>query len=125
MTDYSEAPSELDDDTLLNKVDAVLLRYRRESSAVIHPKERVSPFPISSQAAGRQSENTLISTERAIPVLTERCLLASGSWPLESDISLLLCYAFDAALREAQINLSPADRLVLLQALSRRLPKNL
>jgi hypothetical protein len=125
MTDDSEVPSESNDDALLNKVDAVLLRYRKESSAVIHPKERVSPFSISSRAVGRQAENKSASVDIVVPTLTEKCLLPSANISVESDISLLLSYAFDAALRETQIHLNPVDRLMLFQALSRRLPKNL
>lgn len=125
MTDDSEVPSESNDDALLNKVDAVPLRYRKESSAVIHPKERVSPFSISSRAVGRQAENKSASADIVVPTLTEKCLLPSANFSVESDISLLLSYAFDAALRETQIYLNPADRLMLFQALSRRLPKNL
>lgn len=125
MGDHSEMPSEIDDEILLNKLDIVLLRYRKESSALIHPKEAVSPFPVSSQVVGRLSENIPASANQAIPTLTEKCSLPSVNWPVEFDVSLLLCYAFDAALRETQIKLSPADRLALLQALSRRLPKNL
>lgn len=125
MSDHSEIPSEIDDETLLSKLNIVLLRYRKESSALIHPKEAVSPFPVSSQVVGRQSGNIPASTHQVIPTLTEKCSLPSVNWPVEFDVSLLLCYAFDAALREAQIKLSPVDRLALLQALSRRLPKNL
>lgn len=125
MTDHSEMPSDLDEEVLLNKIDAVLLKYRRESSAVIHPKEAISPFPDPVRVEEAHSGNTMASGARVIPVLTERCALLSRDWPEEADISLLLCYAFDAALREARINLSPGDRLALLRALSHRLPKNL
>ena len=72
-----------------------------------------------------QNDESVSSEVDGIPVLTEQVTLVLDEWPSQSEISELLYFAFDAALRETSIHLDPAERLTLIQALGKRLPKNL
>lgn len=131
MTDNQPDKSlEVEDEILLDKLDSMLRRHRRESSSLMRAVEPVasshmdtvavlSAPPASSQAI----DGFALDTGQA-PVLTDRVALSIDDWPAQSEISELLCVAFDAAIREAQIHLDPAERLTLLQALAKRLPKN-
>jgi hypothetical protein len=131
MTDTQPDKSqELEDEILLDKLDSMLRKHRREYSSIMRATEQVAPsqsdvedgiFP-ESCLDGREIVPSSGADE--IPILTEKVTIAIDSWPAQTDISELLCFAFDAAVRETQISLNPAERLTLLQALAKRLPKN-
>ncbi|SDY58216.1 hypothetical protein [Nitrosomonas sp. Nm33] len=114
MTDHSVISAKIDDDVWLNKLEVVLLRYRKKSSVMIHPKEAVLALPVSSRNAWDQAEKIQPLVEQRIPTLTEKRILTSAVWSLESDISFLLCYVFDAILREVKINLTPSGAIAAL-----------
>lgn len=133
MTDHPDVPPEPEDNTLLNKLDAILKKYRKEYSAVIRPADlKATPaipepsvsisdsIPTPSQVDARPS-----FTVPEIPILMERIVVAPEISFNESGISLLLCYAFDSALKDAKLDLTSTQRFELLQALAQRLPKNL
>lgn len=135
MTDNQpDIAEELEGELLLGKVDSMLRRHRREQFSLMQSAEPV----VSEQrdlvgAPSAEAGLVELSREEAdattevggIPVLTEQVMLVMEAWPSQSEISELLYFAFDEALREASINLDPAKRLMLVQALGKRLPKNL
>ncbi|HMV13120.1 MAG TPA: hypothetical protein PKD88_06230 [Nitrosomonas sp.] len=133
MTDHLDVPPEPEDNTLLNKLDAILKKYRKEYSAVIRPADLKAtpaipepPTPIVTPAPTQNQSDVLPSfTVPEIPILTERIVVAPEISFNESGISLLLCYAFDSALKDAKLDLTSTQRFELLQALAQRLPKNL
>ncbi len=129
MTDHLDIPPEPEDHTLLNKLDAILKKYRKEYSAVIRPADLKAPptIPESSTPATIPNPiNTLPSSPALeLPILTEEVVVAPEVSFNESGISLLLCYAFDTALKDAKLDLTSTQRFALLQALAQRLPKNL
>ncbi|MCE7917883.1 MAG: hypothetical protein DYH16_10215 [Nitrosomonas sp. PRO5] len=130
--DLSAEPEE--DELLLGKVDSMLHRHRREQSSLMQsseqtvakldePGERL-PAEVGSVEVPQNDEGVSSEVD-GIPVLTEQVTLVLDEWPSQSEISELLYFAFDAALRETSIHLDPAERLTLIQALGKRLPKNL
>lgn len=132
--DQPDIYAELEEDALLlGKVDSMLYRHRREQSSLIQSSEQTAvelagsgemlPAEVGSAEISRSDDSALPEDE--IPVLTEQVTLALDEWPSQSELSELLCFAFDAALRETSIHLDPAERLTLIQALGKRLPKNL
>lgn len=140
MTDHPDIPPEPEDHTLLNKLDAILKKYRKEYSAVIHPADlkaapaipespelpESTPNPAAITPASPNQVDMLPSiTAPDIPILMEKIVVAPEISFNESGISLLLCYAFDSALKDAKLNLTSSQRFALLQALAQRLPKNL
>ncbi|MXS85022.1 hypothetical protein ABO04_03610 [Nitrosomonas sp. HPC101] len=120
---------------LLNKVDSMLRRHRQEQASLIQPVEQqvvTNPPGSMEQSFFRFGELSGELTETqpgidGIPVLTDQVALTMSinEWSSQTEISELLCFAFDAALREACINLNPAERLTLIHALGKRLPRNL
>lgn len=129
-----DIPAELEDELLLGKVDSMLRRHRREQSSLMQLAEQVAPEQLhSGEAPPYETELVELPWEEVdaptevdgIPVLTEQVTLVMEEWPSQPEISELLYFAFDAALRETSINLDPATRLTLIQALGKRLPKNL
>ncbi len=135
MTDnQSDIPEDLEDELLLGKVDSMLHRHRREQSSLIQPAEKPGTKQagfeeslVSGAESAEESQRDAAATPAAdeIPVLTDQVTLAMDEWPEQAEISELLYFAFDAALRETSISLNPAERLTLIQALGKRLPKNL
>lgn len=130
--DQPDIAQELEDDILLTKVDAMLHRHRQEQFSLIRPAAEPAVASTSDaweQPALESSELPDNSAEAAdidgIPVLTDQVTLTIDEWPSQTEISEWLYYAFDAALREACISLNPAERLILIQALGKRLPKNI
>ncbi|MBV6390526.1 MAG: hypothetical protein JNIBNLAF_02247 [Nitrosomonas europaea] len=130
--DLSAEPEE--DELLLGKVDSMLHRHRREQSSLMQSSEQTvakldDPGEMLPAEVGSvevpQNDEGVSSEVDGIPVLTERVTLVLDEWPSQSEISELLYFAFDAALRETSIHLDPAERLTLIQALGKRLPKNL
>ncbi|WP_300087966.1 hypothetical protein [uncultured Nitrosomonas sp.] len=136
MTDNQpDIAEELEDELLLGKVDSMLRRHRREQFSLMQSAEPVVSeqrdlVGAPSAEAGlvelsREEADDATTEVGGIPVLTEQVMLVMEAWPSQSEISELLYFAFDEALREASINLDPAKRLMLVQALGKRLPKNL
>lgn len=132
MTDQPNIPPEIppepEDHSLLTKLDAILQKYRKEYSAVMRSADlkvvSANPEPLVSNES--QAEDVLPSlTPPEIPILTEKVVVTPEISFNESGISLLLCYAFDSALKDAKLNLTSSQRFALLQALAQRLPKNL
>jgi len=115
---------ELEDELLLGKVDSMLRRHRREQFFLMQSAEPVTSAEVGLVELSREEADATTEVD-GIPVLTEQVTLVMEAWPSQSEISELLYFAFDAALREASINLDPAKRLMLIQALGKRLPKNL
>jgi len=128
MTDSdAEQIAESDEDSLLLKLDAVLQRYQHENSSLV--QKRQPPGAASNAAqkeviSGQLSSPPLSLESDEIPLLIEKVELTTNDWPAASGISELLCFAFDHAIRDAQIKLDPLTRITLLQALAKRLPKN-
>lgn len=133
--DQPDLSAELEEDELLlGKVDSMLHRHRREQSSLMQSSEQTTaklddpgemlPAEVGSVKVPQDNEGVSPEVD-GIPVLTEQVTLALDEWPSQSEISELLYFAFDAALRETSIHLDPAERLTLIQALGKRLPKNL
>lgn len=133
--DQPDIFAELEEDTLLlGKVDSMLHRHRREQSSLMQSSEQTAaklddpremlPAEVGPVEISRDNDDVLTEAD-GIPVLTEQVTLTLDEWPSQSEISELLYFAFDAALRETSIHLDPAERLTLIQALGKRLPKNL
>lgn len=129
MTDSdAKQIAESDEDSLLLKLDAILQRYQHENGSLaqkrqppsaannVAQKEEVTSEQLSSPSLSLESDE--------IPLLIEKVELTTNDWPATNEISELLCFAFDHALREARITLDPLARITLLQALAKRLPKN-
>lgn len=130
--DQPDITQEPEDEILLNKVDSMLRRHRQEQSSLMQSVEQIiaSSFDSMEQLPSASGELPGDIAELApdidgIPVLTDRVTLTIDEWPSPTEISELLYFAFDAALREACISLNPAERLTLIQALGKRLPKNI
>lgn len=133
--DQPDLSAELEEDTLLlGKVDSMLHRHRREQSSLMQSSEQSAAKPddpgemLSAEVGPveipQDDEGVSLEVD-GIPVLTDQVTLTIDEWPSQSEISELLYFAFDAALRETFIHLDPAERLTLIQALGKRLPKNL
>lgn len=129
MTDHLDIPPEPEDHTLLNKLDAILKKYRKEYSAVIRPADlKVSPTtpePSTPTTIPNPTNTRPSSPALELPILMEKIVVAPEISFNESGISLLLCYAFDTALKDAKLDLTSTQRFALLQALAQRLPKNI
>lgn len=112
---------------LFRRVDSMLHRYRREYPSLVHDEATSNPTAPSTFPTERPTtENIPATTDQDnIPVLTEQVTLKSDAWPAQTELPELLYLAFDAALKEVHIRLTPAERLMLIQALAKRLPKNL
>lgn len=130
MTDNQlDKCQEPEDGVLLNKLDSMLRKHRREYSSIMRATEQTASGKtdakdISPEFNLNEREAALLPGVDEIPVLSEKVTVAIDNWPAQSDISELLCFAFDAAVREARISLNPSERLTLLQALAKRMPKN-
>jgi len=133
--DQPDLSTELEEDTLLlGKVDSMLHRHRREQSSLMQSSEQTAakpddpgemlPAEVGPVEIPQDDEGVSLEVD-GIPVLTDQVTLMIDEWPSQSELSELLYFAFDAALREASIHLDPAERLTLIQALGKRLPKNL
>lgn len=134
MDNPPDISTDLEDSILLNKVDSMLRRHRQEQSPLMQPvKKRVvtnPPDPMEQPFISDELSGELAEVEPCvdgIPVLTDQVVLTIDidEWSSQTEISELLYFAFDAALREACISLNPAERLTLIQALRKRLPRNL
>ncbi|MDT8363637.1 MAG: hypothetical protein RQ714_03160 [Nitrosomonas sp.] len=128
MTD-SESKQDVadsEDSALLLRLDVMLQRYQRENPSLIREPEPQGIDNMPAIGAMTEQQSALLPSPEAsgIPLLTEKIELAEHDWPVQTDISELLCFAFDNAIREAQITLDPVARLTLLRALGKRLPKN-
>ncbi len=135
--DQPDISEDLEGELLLGKVDSMLHRHRREQSSLMQMAEKAEKpdakqiHSEDSTVAGAESPDTLRCDATAapeadeIPVLTDQVTLTLDAWPEQTEFSELLYFAFDAALRETSISLSSAERLTLIQALGKRLPKNL
>lgn len=131
--DQPDITQDPEDEILLAKVDAMLHRHRQEQSSLMQPVEETIvmdtsvdfPEQLACEADVLPAGSTEATDIDGIPVLTDRVVLAMDEWPSQTEISELLYFAFNAALREACISLSPAERLTLIQALGKRLPKNI
>lgn len=127
MTDSNIQPvAEPKEDAVLLKLDKMLQRYQQENLALIQKTQPPgADDSVAEETASGQPFLYLSSPEISdIPLLTEKVELATYEWPAETRISELLCFAFDRAIRDAQIKLDPLARITLLQALAKRLPKN-
>lgn len=129
--DQPDKSTEQEDEVLLSKVDSMLHRHRREHFSLIHEKRQdtadestLTPSP-APELKDTLSEDTRLPLDGdGVPVLTEQVVFLANEWPTQTEISELLYFAFDAALRETHIHLNPAERLTLIQALAKRLPGN-
>ena len=130
MTDSdAEQIAESDEDSLLLKLDVILQRYQHENSSLVQKRQpptagddTAPEEAMTGQQLSRPSPPSPETDE--IPLLIEKVDLTAHDWPAETGISELLCFAFDHAIRDAQIKLDPLARITLLQALAKRLPKN-
>jgi len=116
-----------DEDSLLLKLDGILQRYQHENRSLVQKLQPPSDGNHATQKevmSGQQSPLLSAPESDEIPLLIEKVELTTNNWPVETGISELLCFAFDHAIREAQIKLDPLARITLLQALAKRLPKN-
>ena len=132
MTDNQpDKSSGQEDQALLNKVDSMLHRHRREHFSLMHETGRnavdesiLAPSPALELKETFPEDTRLPLDGDEIPVLTEQVILLVNEWPTQTEISELLYFAFDAALRETHVLLNPAERLTLIQAVAKRLPGN-
>lgn len=132
VDDQPSIAQDPEDEILLTKIDAMLRRHRQEQSSLMQSAEAaividspVLPEQLSSESEESSIGHSEVTDIDGIPVLTDQVTLAIDEWPSQTEISELLYFAFDAALREACISLNPAERLTLIQALGKRLPKNI
>lgn len=136
MTDQPSKNDDSDSDTdlesqeaslLFRRVDSMLHRYRREYPSLVHDEASSNSTPPSTFLTEQPTtENISTTTDQDnIPILTEQVTLKLDAWPAQTELPELLYLAFDAALKEVHIRLTPAERLMLIQALVKRLPKNL
>ncbi len=132
VDDQPSIAQDPEDEILLTKVDAMLRRHRQEQSSLMQSAEAVIvidspvlPEQLSSESEESSTDHSEVTDIDGIPVLSDQVTLAIDEWPSQTEISELLYFAFDAALREACISLNPAERLTLIQALGKRLPKNI
>lgn len=132
VDDQPSIAQDPEDEILLTKVDAMLRRHRQEQSSLMQSAEAaividspVLPEQLSSESEEPSIDHSEVTDIDGIPVLTDQVTLAIDEWSSQTEISELLYFAFDAALREACISLNPAERLTLIQALGKRLPKNI
>jgi hypothetical protein len=136
IDDQSDTAEDQEDKILLTKVDSMLHRHRREQLSLMQNTHSqvgrvvetlADALEQHSSASAKWAEAITkeVSGVNDIPILTDRVTLTLEEWPSQTEVSELLYYAFDAALKEAQINLNPAERLTLIQALGKRLPKNI
>ncbi len=127
MTDSNFQPiAEPEEDNLLLKLDKMLQRYQQDNLALV---QKAPPPDTDADIAVKiipeeQFSSSFLAETSDIPLLIEKVELTAHDWPAETKISELLCFAFDHAIRDAQIKLDPLARITLLQALAKRLPKN-
>ena len=115
--------TEFDDDEILNKLNALLYRYRNRVEETNDLNEVVD----SSQSVASIPENDLPKTEQIfddeIPTLTEIVLLQSEPIQTQTGRSLSLQQILDTALNEVNIEMKTSDRIMLTKALEKQLTK--
>ncbi len=115
--------TEFDDDEILNKLDALLYRYKNrveetsDLNKVVDSSRNISSIP----------ETILSKTEpifdNEIPTLTEVVLLQSDPIQTQTGRLLSLQQILDAALDEVNIEMKTSDRIMLTKALEKQLIK--
>lgn len=118
--DKHKASLESDDD-VLNKLDALLYRYKNQ----IIKTDGVDDALSSHQDAVAITETALSKNaplfDDAIPLLTDVVLLQPTKVQTHAGHSLSLQQVLDAALGEAEIEMNASDRIMLTKALKKRL----
>lgn len=118
--DKYKVPTELDDEEVLKKLDALLHRHKNQSGD--ENNADVSPQAVSSLPDTTLAETELISVDE-IPTLTEVVSLQSGSLQAQTGRTLSLQQILDSALDEVNIEMKTADRIMLTKALEKQLAK--
>ncbi|MDH5552375.1 MAG: hypothetical protein OEX82_03505 [Nitrosomonas sp.] len=115
--------TELDDDEILNKLDALLHRHKNQADDAVD----VNNADVSPQAVSSISGAVLPQTEPTfadeIPTLTEIVLLQSDSMQAQAGRMLSLQQILDSALDEVNIEMKTSDRIMLTKALEKQLTK--
>lgn len=115
--------TEFDDDEILNKLDALLYRYKNQ----VEETSDLNKVVDSSQNISSIPETVLSTTEPLfddeIPTLTEVVLLRSDPIQTQTGRSLSLQQILDAALDEVNIEMKTSDRIMLTKALEKQLTK--
>ena len=123
MMSKRKVATEFDDDEVLNKLDALLYRYKNRAEDA----GDVNKAAASSQNVSSIPETVLPKTEPIfddeIPTLTEVVLLQSESIQTQMGRSLSLQQILDAALDEVNIEMRTSDRIMLTKALEKQLTK--
>ena len=118
--DEHKASLESDDD-VLNKLDALLYRYKNQ----VNKTDSVDEVLPSHQNAVAIAETALSKTaslfDDAIPLLTDVVSLQPTKIQTPTGHSLSLRQVLDAALSEAEIEMNASDRVMLTKALKERL----
>ncbi len=115
--------TEFDDDEILNKLDALLYRYKNR----VEETGDLTNVADSSQNVLLTPETVLPKTELIfddeIPMLTEVVLLKSGPIKMQTGRSLSLQQILDVALNEVNIEMKTSDRIMLTKAMEKQLTK--
>lgn len=115
--------TEFDDDEILNKLDALLYRYKNR----VEETGDLTNVADSSQNVLLTPETVLPKNELIfddeIPMLTEVVLLKSGPIKMQTGRSLSLQQILDVALNEVNIEMKTSDRIMLTKAMEKQLTK--
>lgn len=115
--------TEFDDDEILNKLDALLYRYKNR----VEETGDLTNVADSSQNVLLTPETVLPKNELIfddeIPMLTEVVLLKSGPIKMQTGRSLSLQQILDVALNEVNIEMKTSDRIMLIKAMEKQLTK--
>lgn len=118
--DNRKLSAEFDDDEILNKLDALLDRYKNQ----IEETNDLNEVSSSSQAVSMPE--VVVSKAEAsfndeIPTLTEIVMLQPVSIQARAGRSLSLQQLLDVALDDVKIEMKTSDRIMLAKALEKRI----
>ena len=115
--------TELDDDEILTKLDALLHRHKNQVEDTSDANKLVdSPQAVSSIPDTILPEKEPVFSDD-IPTLTEIVSLQSGAMQTQAGRTLSLQQILDSALDEVNIEMKTSDRIMLTKALEKQLTK--
>lgn len=122
MNKHKEA-TEFDDDEILNKLDALLHRYKNRVEETSDLNKMVDSSQNVSSIPDAILPKTELIFDDEIPTLTEVVLLQPDPIQTKMGRSLSLQQILDAALNEVNIEMKTSDRIMLTRALEKQLTK--
>ncbi|SEK46063.1 hypothetical protein [Nitrosovibrio tenuis] len=117
MTNGNDVSQEAQYDEIVSKLEALLQKHKRKSSATMAAAGGAAAYP--SSITG--SMDVPLTANDNIPTLTETVHITPAMLLPQSDITSLLGQILDSALNDAGVDLDPVARKALVHALESHL----